>query len=134
MLLEDVSQVLKLAKVDKPKNITLFVSADWKAQIARKTQELLANTRNVGEIIKAVIPLAKEHAQEASQLVQKWVKDPSKLPSSIVHQEAEFQNLMDALPFLKQEFNCVIEIVKEQDSQELKAKQAMPGKPAILVK
>lgn len=133
-LLEDINQVIKLAKTDKPKKISLFVAADWKAQIVKKVHELLANTRNVGEIIKAVLPVAKDHAQEASQLVQKWVKDPSKLPSFVVHQEAEVQNLMDALPFLKQEFNCNIEIVKEQDSQEPKAKQAMPGKPAILVK
>ncbi len=31
------------------------------------------------------------------------------------------------------EFNCKLEIVKEKDSKEPKAKQAMPGKPALVV-
>lgn len=134
-LLEDVGQVLKLAKIEKPTQITLFVAADWKVIIAKKVKDLLANTRNVGEIIKAVLPLAKDKAQEASQLIQKWVKDPSKLPGSVAHQEAEYQNLLDSVAFLKAELDCrFVEVVKEQDSQEPKAKQAMPGKPAILVK
>jgi len=133
-VLEDVSQVLKLAKVERPQMITLFVAKDWKARLFKKLKELLATTRNIGEIMKAVMLDFKEHASDVAPLVQKVVKDPSKLPQSVAHQEAEFQNLMDSIAFLKQEFNCPIEIIKEQESPEQKAKQALPGKPAILVK
>jgi leucyl-tRNA synthetase len=133
-VLEDVSQVLKLAKVEKPTMITLFVAKDWKVNLFRKLRELLATTRDVGEIMKAVMLEFKEHASDVAPLVQKIVKDPSKLPQSIAHQEAEFQNLMDSIAFLKQEFGCPVEIIKEQESPEAKAKQALPGKPAILVR
>lgn len=131
--LDDIGQVLKLAKVEHPKNITLFVAVDWKAQLCRKVKELVANTRDIGQIMKSVMGEFKDKAQEASALVQKFVKDPSKIPLAAMHQEAEVQNLMDALPFLKEELRCEIHIVKEQDSQEPKAKQALPGKPAIIV-
>ncbi len=131
--LEDIGQVLKLAKVEHPKVITLFVAVDWKAQLCRKVKELVANTRDIGQIMKSVMGEFKDHAQEASALVQKFVKDPSKIPLASMHQEAEIQNLKDALPFLKEELKCSIEIVREQDSQEPKAKQSLPGKPAIVV-
>ena len=132
-VIDDVGQVLKLAKVERPTLITLFAAQDWKAALFRKLKELLINTRDVGQIMKVIMPEFKEHP-EAAQLVPKIVKDPGRLPSQISHQEAEYQNLIDAVAFLKEEFNCPIEVIKEQESPEQKAKQAMPGKPAILVK
>jgi leucyl-tRNA synthetase len=133
-VLDDVGQVLKLAKVERPQMVTLFVAKDWKAQLFRRLKEILATTRDIGQVMKAVMAEFKEHAQEAAPLVQKVIKDPSKIPQNIAHQEAEYQNLLDAVAFFKQEFNCPIEIIKEQESPEAKAKQALPGKPAILVK
>ena len=84
--------------------------------------------------MKSVMPDFQDHAKEVGGLVQKLVKDPSRIPKYVSHQEAEFQNLLDSTEFLKKEYGCAIVIVKEQDSQESKAKQALPGKPAILVK
>jgi len=133
-VIEDVGQVLKLAKVGRPVMITLFVAQDWKAKLFRKLKELITQTRDIGQIMKSVMTEFKDHAQEVASLVQKIVKDPSKIPQNIAHQEAEYQNLMDAITFLKQEFGCPVEIIKEQESTEAKAKQALPGKPAILVK
>ncbi|MBI4146077.1 leucine--tRNA ligase [Candidatus Woesearchaeota archaeon] len=132
--LDDVQQVLKLAKVEHPKLITLFVAADWKVLLCRKVKELVVQTRDIGQVMKSVMVDFKDRAQEASALVQKFVKDPSRIPLASAHQEAEFQNLVDAVAFLKEVLNCSVEVIKEQDSSELKAKQAMPGKPAILVK
>ncbi len=130
--LEDIGQVLKLAKIERPVMITLFVANDWKASLFKKLKEILATTRDVGQIMKTI--MAEFKMQEAAQLVQKIMKDPSKIPAQIVHQEAEYQNLIDAIAFFKQEFNCPVEVIKEQESPEAKAKQALPGKPAILVK
>lgn len=131
--LDDIQQVLRLAKVEHPKKITLFVSADWKVHLCRKLKELLAQTRDIGQVMKGVMGEFKDRAQEASALVQKFVKDPSKVPLSAMPQDAEVQNLLDAVPFLKETLNCSIEVVREEDSQEPKARQALPGKPAIVV-
>ncbi len=133
-ILEDISSVLKLAKVDKPKKITLFVADDWKYKLFSIVKEQLVNTRNIGEIIKIVMTTdLKTKGELVSQLVQKLVKDPSKIPQVVTHQESELGFTNDSINFFKQEFNCKIEVVKEQNSKHEKAKQAMPGKPAILV-
>jgi leucyl-tRNA synthetase len=133
-VMNDITHVLKLAKVETPEKITLFVSKDWKAKLFKKLQEILGKTRNIGEIMKTVMAEFKDKASEVGPLVQKIVKDPSKMPKHVSHQEAEHQNLLDASEFLKTEYGCAVEIIKEQDSTEGKAKQALPGKPAILVK
>ena len=133
-ILEDISSVLKLAKVDKPKKITLFIADNWKYKLFSIVKEQLVNTRNIGEIIKTVMTTdLKTKGELVSQLVQKLVKDPSKIPQIVTHQEAELEFANDSIEFFKQEFNCKVEVVKEQNSKQEKAKQAMPGKPAILV-
>jgi hypothetical protein len=83
--------------------------------------------------MKTLIPEFKQY-NGAPELIQKLSKDPSKMPLTIENQEAEYQNLTDSSAFLKQEYTCLVHVVKEQESQEPKAKQALPGKPAILVK
>ena len=133
-ILEDISSVLKLAKVDKPKKITLFIADDWKYKLFSIVKAQLQNTRNIGEIIKTVMTTdLKTKGELVSQLVQKLVKDPSKMPQIVTHQEAELEFANDSTEFFKQEFNCKVEVVKEQNSKQEKSKQAMPGKPAILV-
>lgn len=131
--LDDINQVLKLAKIEKPHEITFFVATDWKGQLCKKVKESLASTRDIGQLMKTIIPDFKQYPG-AAELIQKLAKDPSKIPPVIHQQEAEYQNLTDALAFLKEEFHCEVKVVKEQDTQEGKAKQAMPGKPALLVK
>jgi hypothetical protein len=41
----------------------------------------MTQTRDIGQIMKAVMGEFKDHAQETAGLVQKVVKDPSKLPA-----------------------------------------------------
>ncbi|MEM4263626.1 MAG: leucine--tRNA ligase [Candidatus Woesearchaeota archaeon] len=132
--LDDINQILKLAKIEKPKKATLFVAADWKYELFKILKDKLAKTRNTGEIIKEVMQTElKKYGQEITKIIPKIVTDPSKIPQVVMHQEAELKFLEDSLDFLKKEYGCEIQIIKEQDSKEAKAKQAMPGKAAILV-
>ncbi len=47
--------------------------------------------------------------------------------------ENEFEVLKENIEAIEKEFNCKVEVIKAEQSQEGKAKQAMPGKVAILV-
>jgi leucyl-tRNA synthetase len=132
-MIDDVTSVLRLAKIEQPREITFFVASSWKAELCKKLKAQLENTRDIGLIMKTLIPEFKQYPG-AAELIQKLAKDPSKMPLTIENQEAEYQNLADSSAFLKQEYNCLVHVIKEQDSQEQKAKQALPGKPAILVK
>ena len=72
----------------------------------------------------------KEHGKDISALVQKLVKDAKRIPEVII--ENEFDVLNENKKAIEKEFNCEVEIIKAEESREGKAKQAMPGKVAIL--
>lgn len=133
--LADISQVLKLTKKQHPEKITLFLAAAWKFDFIAELRKHLQETRNVGEIIKKVLtPELKPHAKDIAALVPKFVKDPAKFPEYDLGQASELSALEESKSLIKEEFKSEIEIIKEEDSQEPKAKQALPGKPAILIK
>jgi leucyl-tRNA synthetase len=129
--ISDIRSVMNLAKIEKPKKITLFISHTWKYTFVAAFKHEIEKTRNIGDIIKKTI--IKGHEKEISQLVPKLIKDPSKVPHIVLSQELEVHALKNAHTIFSEQFGCNIIIVKSQDSKELKAQQAMPGKPAILV-
>ncbi len=128
--LADIERVLTLAKVEEPKKITLFVAAAWKYDWIKTFKESLETTLDVGELIRK--NMITDYGKEISQLVPKLVKDRSKIPEMVLGQDTEI-NALHAKEFDIAFPKATIEVVKAEDSQEPKAKQAMPGKPAILV-
>jgi len=130
--ISDVHAVLKLIKIDKPEKITLFVSPGWKYDFFKKFKNILEKTHNIGEIMNEV--MIPEHKKEITNLVPKLVKDQSKLPSVVLTQEKEFEVLAGNVAKLKAAFNCDFDIIKADASKEQKAKQALPGKPSLIVK
>ncbi|MBW2963504.1 leucine--tRNA ligase [Candidatus Woesearchaeota archaeon] len=131
----DINSVLKLTKKQKPEKITLFLAADWKYSFISELKKLMQETRNIGEIIKKILtPELKPYAKDITNMIPKFIKDPSKLPEYDLDQESEISALKESQKLLEEEFKSEIEIIKEQDSKEPKAKQALPGKPAILIR
>jgi leucyl-tRNA synthetase len=127
--ISDIMSVMKLANVEKPVKIRLFTAEKWKYSFFKKLKKEIEKTRDIGKIIKAV--MVKEHGNDISALVPRLVKDTKKIPEVII--ENEFDILSENQQMIEKEFNCEVEIVKAEKSQEGKAKQAMPGKVAILV-
>ena len=132
-VLDDVAHVLNLVKVEHPSLISLFVASDWKFLLFRKVQERVKVSRDLRNVMGAVLPEFKDF-KEAPGIVQKLVKDPSRIPSFVSREDAEFQLLNDAVDFFKKTFGCPVRVFRETDSKEPKAKSALPSKPAILVK
>ena len=75
----------------------------------------------------------KIKGKEVSKLIGGFIKNPSRMPKVVTSQESEFETLNSAKKFLSDEFNCKIEIIIAEDSNENKAKQSMPGKVGIIV-
>ena len=133
--IEGMRNVLKLAKLEKPKAYTLFISEPWKYELFNLLAQELKVTRNVGEVMKKVMEVEglKIKGKEISKLVPAIVKDPSKLPSIVTSQEEELKTMQEAREFLEKEFNCEVEILLGNESPHPKAKSAVPGKVGILV-
>jgi leucyl-tRNA synthetase len=131
LLLADITKVMDLAKLDKLSKITVFVSESWKYDFFSKLKKKLASTRNIGEIIPACI--IKGHEKDVSSLVPKLLKNESRIPKVIISQKDELKNLLDNKSKIEDQFKCSVEIISADGSSEVKAKQAMPSKPAVLV-
>lgn len=130
-LLSDIRNVMKLSKMEKPQKITIFVSDQWKYDFYKTAKKKSSETRNVGDILKEIMKTSlKQYGQEISKLLPKVL---DKLPESVLSQDEEFNFLDESKIFLEQEFNSKIELIKADKSKEAKSKNAMPGKPAIII-
>jgi leucyl-tRNA synthetase len=133
--MEGMRNVVKLAKLEKPQKFTLFVAEKWLYEVFITLHHEIQVTRNVGEIMRKVLEsdTLKVKGHEVSKIVQSIVKDVSKLPTVVISQEEELQVIQGAKDFLEKEFGCVVEIQLAGESDDPKAKSAMPGKVGILV-
>jgi leucyl-tRNA synthetase len=132
--MQDIRAVQKLANLAKIESIKIIVSAGWKYELYSKLKEELAKTRNPGDIIKAVMATGlKKHGQEITRIVPSLIKDPSKIPDVIVSQTEETEALVEAKEMLEEAFDADVHILYAEDSPDAKAKNAAPGKPAIIL-
>ena len=133
--ISDISNVLKLIKIEKPKKITLIVSQKWKYLFLKLLKEEIEKTRDIKTLINICIDEKdlKQHGQDISKMVPALLKDTTKIPQTVLNQDLEFNSLADNKSFIEKEFDAVVEIVKAESSKEPKAKSAMPGKPSIII-
>lgn len=129
---KDIYSVLQLAKIDKPSEIKIIISENWKYELYSFVKEKIFVTRNPSELIKEVMMTRlKKHGQEIMKIVPKLV---DKLPEHILDQNREYEYFFENKVFIEKEFKCEVEIVIAESSNEQKSKNASPGKPAILIK
>lgn len=127
---QDIRSILEIVG-NKPKKITLFTSPDWKYSVHATA---LANRDNPKAIIGAVMKdeEVRKRGKDGVKFAQGLAKNIAKL-GSVLGMDDEKAALTEYLDDLKEEFGCTVDIVEAEGSQEGKAKQAAPGKPAILV-
>lgn len=131
-IMDDVRAIKELLKLEKPSSVELIVADSWKYEFYQKLKEQTARTRVTADILKAIMQTdLKKYGAEITRLIPKLI---DKLPELVLEQESEFKILREAQKFLESEFSCTIKIIKSEDSREAKAKQSLPGKPAIILK
>ncbi len=134
-LKKDISEVLELAKVENPKKLTLIISSSWKYDFMKILKEKIKETRDQGVITKEIMveESFKKQGKEVVKLIQDCLKHPNKIPEYSISQEEEKQLLEKNKKQLSQAYNLEIEIIQAENSNQGKAKSALPGKPALLV-
>ncbi|HYD03840.1 MAG TPA: leucine--tRNA ligase [Alphaproteobacteria bacterium] len=131
--IKDIHSVLELAKIEKPAEITIIISEEWKYGYYSKVKELVnSGMRNIGELTKHIMGSdLKKHGQEIMKSLPKIV---DKLPEHVLDQKTEHDSFLESRINISEKFGCDVTIVLAENSKEAKAKQASPGKPAIVVK
>ncbi len=134
-LIDDIKGILKLLNIEKPKTIKLIIADNWKYSLFKVLSELKP-FKNYNELIKTVMSNneLKKHGKDAVRITERVFKKPNKLPKVIVDKKAEINTLNEILDELKELFNCKFEVVDEAESSEPKKANALPLKPAVIVK
>lgn len=131
---KDITYVLELAKITKPKKITLFIANPWKFKFFSLMKQQMSETYDVKRLLDFFMKSElKQHDKEITKMIPALVRTPSRIPNIVLSEQLEIDALSNALEELSKQFSCKISIEKAEASAEAKARQAMPGKPAILV-
>jgi hypothetical protein len=127
---DDISSILKLLKKDKAEKIELFVAAGWK----RKLRGIASQEKKFDAAMKVAMADAeiKPHASEVAKVLTSYMKNASALGET-ASEEFELAALESGKKLLADEFGAEVAFSKEEGSSAPKAKNALPGKPSILV-
>ncbi len=130
-IMSDIQTVLKLAKLEKPKKLTIFVSSPWKYALYKELDKILSETRDFKEIMGRIMADDfKSYGQEITKILPKFIRAGS-VPD-VLDAEKEFETIKSAKEFLEGEYDCVVEVIKADETDNIRAMKASPGKPGII--
>jgi leucyl-tRNA synthetase len=132
-IITDIRTVQELAKLEKISKVNIFVSEEWKYDLFDVVKKEFENENRDFKVILGKV-MADENLRKQGKVITKIL--PSLLKKGMpayLSQKEELAVLEENLSFLKREFDAQINVFKAEDSNENKAKQALPSKPAILV-
>jgi len=126
----DIRSIIDLVG-KKPGKITAFVSPDWKYMVYNTA---LANRESPDKIISAVMQNeeVRKRGKEGAKYAQGLAKNIARL-EPVLDKADEQSSLNEYVGALEDEFGCNVEVIEAEHSDAYKARQAAPGKPAILV-
>jgi leucyl-tRNA synthetase len=134
-LKEDIKGVLKLINKEAPEEIKIIVSPEWKYEFVDEFKKAFAEIKDFKIISQKLLSgNLKKYGQEIMKTIPALIKDQSKLPVIILSAKEEMKNLEHNKSALETEFKCKIVLELADESSEQKAKNAWPGKPALVMK
>jgi leucyl-tRNA synthetase len=136
----DMKQVLELAKKKNPniKHARIIVAEEWKHELFEELKAVLERTRNISEIIKEInkksnISKNVKNPKEIVGIIEKVLNNLQLLLKNRIMQSDELEILEEEKKKLEETFGFEIKIETEKSSVHEKAKQALPGKPSIIL-
>lgn len=131
----DIKEVFGLLKIEKAKQISVYVADDWRYSLFKHAEKQLEKTHNTSEILKEIMKDAemKKHGKDVPGIIGSLVKDPAKIPEIILSQKEELGILECSKLVFEKEFGCKVEVLPADKSASQRARKAEPGKPGIEV-
>ncbi|MEM4348187.1 MAG: leucine--tRNA ligase [Candidatus Anstonellaceae archaeon] len=125
---DDIQTIINLLKKEKVQAIDIYVASEWK----RKLKKILNETKNFEVAIKEAMKQedVRLYANVVPRIMQIYMKS---LGGSTEIESAEFelQALNSAVELFEAEFGCKVNVKMEEEASVDKARNALPGKPAI---
>jgi leucyl-tRNA synthetase len=114
----------------KPESVFVYIADDWK----RKLYTLVKEKKKFDLVMQSASKDSelKQHMKQLTTLTKQLVRNAHSLPE-ILSAEEELTSLKDAEQFLSKEFDCSVTVHPESEGKHEKARNASPGKPAIIL-
>ena len=131
-LRRDILKVKELAKIETVSKVRVFVSPEWKWTALTMVQEALGDKPDFSLAMKTLMAddEMKKHGKEIQGFLKTVISNYGDL--STMKRFDEMGTIESAKPLLEKEFGK-IELISAEESKEGKAKNAFPGKPALLI-
>jgi len=132
----DVMHILQLAKITNPKRIVLYTAPEWKWLALKKIAEATQGKPDFAKAISACMQIAelKQRGKEVEAMIRAVINKIGDF--SELKEIDEFSALKESKQQLEREFKCAVEIQSAEKADydpAQKAKNALPGKPAICI-
>jgi leucyl-tRNA synthetase len=134
-VIEDIRSIKQATKIDKLSEITIIVADEWKFKFYAYLLELIEKSPNQGVITKELMKHDeyKIHSKFVVQTVKKVLNNIGKYSKTILSASEEFQFFEDITSIVEKRYACKVKVLFEKKSDENKAIQALPGKPALVI-
>ena len=135
-LIEDIQSIKQAAKIDRMKEITIIVAEEWKFKFYTDLLSLIEQSTNQGDITKEIMKCKeyKVHSKFVIQTIKKVLNNIGKYSKDWLSASEELQFFEDIVSLVEKRFDCKAKVLFERDSSEGKAIQALPGKPALIIR
>ena len=134
--IDSINHIILIIKKVKIEKISIITAADWKYKFMRKLLSLLEKTKDQKEIMNRIMEdeFFRIQGNFVSQTIGKVLKNLGKYTSSPLSALDEYDFFAQIKLIFEKKYNCKVSINSENDSKEEKSAQALPGKPAIVIK
>ena len=134
-IIEDIHNIKQATKTDKLNEITIIIADEWKFKFYTDLLSLIEKTTNQGIITKEIMEHDeyKKHSKFVVQTIKKVLKNIGKYSNVILSASEEYQFFEDIASIVEKRFDCKVTVLFEKESNEKKAIQALPGKPALII-
>jgi leucyl-tRNA synthetase len=135
-LIEDIQSIKQATKIDKLNEIKIIVADGWKFKFYAHLLELIEKTTNQGVITKELMQheVYKIHSKFVVQTIKKMLNNIGKYSKDSLSASEEFQFYEEIKSIVEKRYDCKVIVLFEKDSHDVKAIQALPGKPALIIK
>ncbi|MBI2529821.1 MAG: leucine--tRNA ligase [Candidatus Diapherotrites archaeon] len=133
---QDIMHIKEIAKIANPKRIALYVAPKWKWIALKKIAEAAQGKPDFGKAISACMQdsALRQKGKEVEAMIKAVINKIGEF--SGLQEIDEFSALEDSRGQLEREFKCAVEIQSAENASydpAQKAKNALPGKPAIYI-
>ncbi|MHA1519593.1 MAG: leucine--tRNA ligase [Promethearchaeota archaeon] len=134
-LINDAKNIQKIIDLEGISEIQIIVAADWKNGFVTEMLGQVVEGNPFGTLMKSAManPDWKRYGKSIKGYLQKLSKNPGKYTVPFNSQQAENTFFLNNCALLTKELGMPVSVVSEEDAQNKKKSQALPGKPAIIL-